>query len=53
MDAAYAWLKKRYNESLAQALCVTNPRDDSYRRSPETIGMDDPPEPRKWYQVWR
>jgi protein-tyrosine phosphatase len=53
MDAAYAWLKKRYNESLAQALCVTNPRTTLTGDPLETIGMDDPPEPRKWYQVWR
>jgi protein-tyrosine phosphatase len=53
MDAAYAWLKRHYDEGLAQALCVKNPgmvlRGEPlgipYRKSGASS--------RKWYEFWR
>ena len=53
MDLAYAWLKKRYSESLAQALCVTNPQATLTGELFEPDYAEVASEPRKWYQLWR
>jgi protein-tyrosine phosphatase len=53
LDQAYAWLKKRYGEAVAEILCVANPRATLTGDSLERIGADMMPDPRKWYQIWR
>lgn len=52
LDLAYAWLKKRYNDAVAEALCVTNPRATL---TGEVLEPDYPvavSAPRKWYRLW-
>jgi len=53
LDTAYAWLKKRYSESLAQTLCVTNPQATLIGAPLEPAEIGTPPAPRKWYQLWQ
>lgn len=53
MDAAYAWLEKKYGEEMAEALCVINPGAALHG---EPFDLPERPvssETRKWYQVWR
>ena len=54
MNAAFAWLDENYGRSVAQALCVTNPRaallGDPVTMMPELVAA---PLSRKWYQIWR
>jgi protein-tyrosine phosphatase len=53
LDLAYTWVKERYGEELAEALCVTNPRATLTGESLEVIESAGSPESRKWYQIWR
>jgi protein-tyrosine phosphatase len=53
LDLAYAWLKKRYSESVAQTLCVINPQATLAGAPLENTEVGTAPEPRKWYQIWR
>jgi protein-tyrosine phosphatase len=53
LDEASAWLKTNYGESLAETLCVTNPRaalegELLTSRRGETFTPR-----RKWYEIWR
>jgi protein-tyrosine phosphatase len=53
MDQARAWLRKKYGDALADALCVTNPGaalagDDMYLPA-----VDPQSSVRKWYEFWR
>ena len=53
MDQARAWLRKKYGDALAEALCVTNPGaalsgDDMYLPN-----ADPQSSVRKWYEFWR
>ena len=53
MDQARAWLRRKYGEALAQALCVSNPGaalagDDMYLPT-----LDPQSSVRKWYEFWR
>jgi protein-tyrosine phosphatase len=50
LDEAHAWLAKRYKESIANLLCIENPRAAIYGERVEDMS---PSEPRKWYQLWR
>jgi len=53
MDEARAWLQNHYGESLAEALCVTNPGatlSGESMRIPEPGAESSVP---KWYQFWR
>jgi protein-tyrosine phosphatase len=53
LDEAYAWLKKKYGDPLAQALCVTNPRAALAGDPLDLTTTASLAEPRKWYQIWR
>jgi len=53
LDLAFAWVKERYGEERAEALCVGNPRAAITGESLELLEMTSTPEPRKWYQIWR
>jgi protein-tyrosine phosphatase len=53
LDTAYAWLKKRYSESLARTLCVTNPQATLTGELLEPPEIGATPSPRKWYQLWQ
>lgn len=53
LDLAYAWVKERYGEERAEALCVGNPRATISGESLELLEMASTPERRKWYQIWR
>jgi len=53
LDHAYAWLKERYGEPLAEALCVTNPRATLTGEALEIPAIEVSSETRKWYQFWR
>ena len=53
MDQARVWLRKKYGDALAEALCVTNPGatltgDDMYLPN-----ADPHSSVRKWYEFWR
>jgi protein-tyrosine phosphatase len=51
LDEAYVWLKQRYSEPVAEALCISNPRatlTGEELDQPHVIS-----EPRKWYHLWR
>ena len=53
LDQAREWLRKKYGDALAEALCVTNPGatltgDDMYLPS-----VDPQSSVRKWYEFWR
>jgi protein-tyrosine phosphatase len=53
MDQARAWLRKKYGDALAEALCVRNPGaalagDDMYLPT-----LDPQSSVRKWYEFWR
>jgi protein-tyrosine phosphatase len=53
LDLAYAWVKERYGEEMAEALCVANPKATLTGESLERIDAARTPESRKWYQIWR
>jgi protein-tyrosine phosphatase len=53
LDQAYAWVKERYGEERAEALCVANPGAAITGESLEPIEGPYTTEPRKWYQIWR
>lgn len=53
LDEAYAWLKKRYGEPVAEALCVTNPRATLTGEALDISEKEVVSGPRKWYQIWR
>lgn len=53
LDLAYAWVKEKYGEELAEALCVANPKATLTGESLVPIGDVPVSEPRKWYQIWR
>ena len=53
LDQAYAWLKKQYSETLAEALCVRNPRAALTGKPLDSVEAEVIPESRKWYQLWR
>jgi protein-tyrosine phosphatase len=53
LDLAYAWVKERYGEERAEALCVTNPGAAITGDSLELFEEPTTSEPRKWYQIWR
>jgi hypothetical protein len=53
MDQAREWLRKKYGDALAEAVCVTNPGatlsgDDMYLPT-----ADPQSSVRKWYEFWR
>jgi protein-tyrosine phosphatase len=50
LNEAHAWLSKRYSESVANLLCIENPRA-AIEGSPVQALVAS--EPKKWYQVWR
>ncbi len=53
MDLAYDWLRKNYGESVAEALCVTNPGAAVAGIPLEPIIQEVPRNPRRWYEFWR
>jgi protein-tyrosine phosphatase len=53
LDLARAWVKERYGEEWADALCVTNPKATLTGESLEPVAVEISPERRKWYQIWR
>jgi protein-tyrosine phosphatase len=53
LDLAYAWVKGRYGEELAETLCISNPRAAITGESLEVLEGPSASEPRKWYQIWR
>ncbi len=53
MDTAYAWLTENYGKSLAETLCVTNPRAVLAGERVSRPSLEQSQAPRKWYQVWR
>lgn len=53
LNGAYEWLKKQYGDSLAETLCVTNPKATLTGSSLELPDIDVVSQSRKWYQIWR
>ena len=53
LDLAYAWLKEKHGEALAEALCVANPRAVLQGETLETDSREVAAVSRKWYQLWR
>jgi protein-tyrosine phosphatase len=53
LDLAFAWVKKRYGEERAEALCVTNPGATLIGESLKPLADTGTCESRKWYQIWR
>jgi protein-tyrosine phosphatase len=53
LDLAFAWVKERYGEEWAEALCVTNPRATLVGEFLEPLEDTGASESRKWYQIWR
>lgn len=52
LDGAYAELKKRFGDAMAETLCVKNPRAALMGEEISTMDMPTAP-PRKWFQFWR
>lgn len=53
MDAAHAWLEKKYGGALAEALCVTNPDAALSGDAMYLPNADSQLSVRKWYEFWR
>jgi hypothetical protein len=53
MDEARAWLAENYDEAVAEALCVNNPRAAVNGDALEKVRIDVTPPLRKWYKFWR
>ena len=53
MDAARAWLEKKYGGALAEALCVTNPGAALSGQDMYLPNADSQVSVRKWYEFWR
>ena len=53
MDAAHAWLEKKYGGALAEALCVTNPGAALSGDAMYLPNADSQLSVRKWYEFWR
>jgi protein-tyrosine phosphatase len=53
LDLAYAWVKEKYGEERAEALCVLNPRATLTGEALEPVKLVNTTEQRKWYQLWR
>jgi protein-tyrosine phosphatase len=52
LDEAYAWLRERYGDASAEALCVSNP-GATLTGEPMELPADGDEPVRKWYQIWR
>lgn len=53
LDAAFAAIEKRYDRSLAEELCITNPQAAIDGKSVAASPAADRSGEKKWYQVWR
>ncbi len=53
LDAAFAWIERRYGRGLAELLCVKNPRAAIDGAPVDSAGVSGRGESRKWYQIWR
>ena len=53
MNEAHEWLVKRHGQSLADALCISNPRATLTGETVQAPERDASVIPRRWYQVWR
>ena len=53
LDGAYAGLKKRCGEAMAETLCVRNPRAALAGEPIEPPAAESAAGSRKWYQIWR
>ena len=53
MDQAHAWLRKRYGDALAEALCVSNPAAALSGEAMHLPDTDTESSVRKWYEFWR
>jgi protein-tyrosine phosphatase len=53
MDEARAWLAENYDEVVAEALCVNNPRSAVNGDALEKIRIEVTPPVHKWYKLWR
>jgi protein-tyrosine phosphatase len=53
LDEAYSWLGEQYGESLAQALCVENPRAALTGEAMRIPERNEARAARKWYRFWR
>jgi len=53
MNEAYAWLVKNYGQSMADALCIDNPRATLNGNAVSLPYMDAEIPQKKWYQIWR
>jgi protein-tyrosine phosphatase len=53
LDAAFAWLEKRYGRELAEELCVINPRAAIQGELFKPAEAPEPVDAKKWYQIWR
>jgi protein-tyrosine phosphatase len=53
MDEARAWLAENYDEAVAEALCVNNPRSAVHGDALEKVRIEVSPPLRKWYKFWR
>jgi protein-tyrosine phosphatase len=53
MDEARTWLRKKYGDALAEALCVTNPGAALSGDQMHLPNADSRFSVRKWYEFWR
>jgi protein-tyrosine phosphatase len=53
MDQAREWLRKKYGDALAEALCVTNPGAALSGKPMQLPNGDARSSVRKWYEFWR
>ena len=53
LDLAHAWVKERYGEEWADALCIANPKATLTGETLEPLAERVPPLSRRWYQIWR
>jgi protein-tyrosine phosphatase len=52
MDAAFAWLASNYGHTLAEVLCILNPRA-ALAGDPVDLPQLETQRARKWYRLWR
>ena len=53
LDEAHSWLSQQYGESVANLLCIANPKAALLGERVETIDGFASSTARKWYQFWR
>ncbi len=53
LDVAHAWIQKRYGKTLADLLCIANPKATLTGDPVLLPEKQEASESKKWYQIWR